>query len=75
MIHQWIDKARVILSSAVTYITALTVVLQFVLTQEVVADIPNAAQYITQAIAFLGGVVLVIRRVTPVPSEERGLLP
>lgn len=73
MINDVIDKARVVLTSAVTYITALTVLLQFVLTQDVVADIPNAAQYITQAIAFLGGVVAVIRRVTPVSRAERGL--
>ena len=72
-INSLITKAGVIAKAAVTYLVALTVLLQFILVQDVVAEIPNAAQYITQAIAFIGGVVAIIRRVTPVPAEERGL--
>ena len=73
--HQYIDKAHVVATSAVTYIATAVTVLQFVLTQDAVADIPIAVQYITQAISILAGAILVIRRVTPVPPAERGLLP
>lgn len=75
MINKTIDRAIVVATSAVTWIAAAVGVLQFVLAQDVVGDIPNAPQYIAQAIGFLTGAIAVIRRVTPVPSEARGVLP
>lgn len=74
-----IDRLRVIASSAVTWLT-----LAAVIAQQVVAEVANAGldDGITETIvsfggraaAFLIGVVAVIRRVSPVDEDARGLL-
>lgn len=74
-VNRLIDQARVILTAAVSWIIAAVAVLQFVLTQDVIADYPVVAEWIGRAISLLGGVILVIRRVTPVAPAERGILP
>lgn len=70
-----IRRAGVVASSAVTWIALAVAGLHFLLTQDVIAETPDLADWITQAASLLGGVLLVIRRVTPVEPEERGLLP
>ena len=72
--NEYIDKARVVLTAAVTWITAAMLVIQFAITQEPLASIPEVAQYGAHALAFLANVILIIRRVTPVPAEDKGLL-
>jgi len=63
-------RIKVVLSSIVTYATlvvfAITVVSE---------EFPGAAQYIVPAAAAITSAVAVIRRVTPVLPDERGLLP
>jgi len=73
-INSIIDRARVVLTAAVTWISAAVVVVQFILANETVASVPEVAQYGSQAVAFLVGVIAIIRRVTPVAPEERGLV-
>jgi hypothetical protein len=73
-INSFIDRARVILTSAVTWISAAIVVIQFALTTEPLSSIPEVAQYGGHVVAFLAGVIAIIRRVTPVPAEDKGLL-
>jgi len=73
--NEYIDRARVVLTSAVTWLIAAQLVIQYALTQDVVADIPLAVQVGGQAVAFIGNAILIIRRVTPVAPEERGILP
>jgi hypothetical protein len=78
-VHGFIDRARVVLTAAVTWITLATTVLTGV-AAAVVPNLPDpwgsqVAGWVAAAVAFLTGVVNIIRRVTPVPREERGVLP
>jgi RecA/RadA recombinase len=72
--NEYIDRARVLLTSAVTWLIAAQLVIQYALTQDVVAGIPLAAQVGGQVLAFIANAILIIRRVTPVAPEERGIL-
>lgn len=73
-----LDRARVILTSVITIATAIALALTTIV-------IPAAADaygtessvvvWLGQAVVALTIVVSVIRRVTPVPKPERGLLP
>jgi drug/metabolite transporter (DMT)-like permease len=72
--HEATDRARVVAKAAVTWIASVVAVLQYVLTQDVLMDYPTVVQYIGQAVALLGGVIAVIRRVTPVSKDERGIM-
>ncbi|NNF68422.1 MAG: hypothetical protein HKN01_01510 [Acidimicrobiia bacterium] len=74
LLDQFIERAQVVLGSAVTWIAATVAVLQFVLTQDVVLATPELADWIGQAITTLLGVLAVIRRVSPVPVSQRGLV-
>ena len=64
------DRVKVFLTAAPTYLVALTAALT------VLADqLPNAPQWIATVVVWITTAVLIIRRVTPVPVEDRGLLP
>lgn len=74
-----LDRVQVILSAAVTYIilatTVITSALAFALPylpENLAAQVAGVGATV---VAFLTGVAQVIRRVTPVPAEERGVLP
>lgn len=73
-VQAFLDRAAVVMRSAVTYIVLAMSVVQTVILA-VGDDIPEVAQYGAHVLAFLGGVVAVIRRVTPVDAEDRGVLP
>lgn len=73
-INGLIDRARVIATAAVTYILLAVSAIQAVLAT-VGDDIPEVAEYGGQAVAFLLGAVAIIRRVTPVRADDRGILP
>jgi hypothetical protein len=65
------DRLNVLRRSAVTYLTALSVLLV-----SVSGELPDDwQQYAARAVVFLGSAVAIIRRVSPVPPSERGLLP
>lgn len=66
------ERAKVILKAAVAWLLVAQVILQTIIVQ---VDIPVVAQYGGQALTLIAGAVLIIRRVTPVPSDERGILP
>ena len=70
--QDFIERAKVIAMAAVSWLIVIQVALQTVLVE---VDITMVAQYGGQALALIGGVILVIRRVTPVESGERGVLP
>ena len=72
--HEATDRAQVVAKAAVTWITAVVAVLQYVLTQDVILDYPVVVQYIGQAVTLLGGVVAIICRVTPVDKDNRGIM-
>lgn len=69
-----VDRLEVIATSIVTWIGTAIIVLNLLLTQDWVLEIDGASQVIGQLITFLGGFVLLIRRVTPVDKDDRGLL-
>ena len=73
-----IDRAAVVLSSAVTYITALTMGLT-VAAGEISEAGPEGGEdvvaWTVRGVAWLTAAISIIRRVTPVPEVERGILP
>jgi hypothetical protein len=65
-----INKARVVLTSVVTVLTALAFAATQVADQ---AEVPVVGSYAGQAATFLIAAIAIIRRVTPVAEAERGL--
>ena len=70
-INDLITRVRVIATSAVTVLTVLTGVVAFVISQ---VDITQVQTLGAQLLAVLGGLILVIRRVSPAPPDQRGIL-
>ena len=69
-----IDKSRVVAKASVTWIATVVAVLQYILTQDVILQYPAVVQYGGQAVAFLCGIIAIIRRVTPVSREDRSIM-
>ncbi len=77
-IHGALDRARVVLTSVVTIATAVAVALTTIVIPAAADAYGAESDIVTglaQAVVLLGSIVTVIRRVTPVPADERGLLP
>lgn len=81
-VKQWLARARVVLTAAptwfVTLAAALTVIAESV--GELLDPInplwaPVVSAWLIRVAAVLGSAAAIIRRVTPVPSHERGILP
>lgn len=73
-----INRAAVILTAAVTYISALSAGLIVAANQ--IADVApegshDVVAWLVRGVAWLTAAVTIIRRVTPVPAAERGVLP
>lgn len=68
------ERAFVLARSLVTWVLLVVALLQYALTQDVIISTPEIADVIGQVIAFLTGAVAIIRRVTPVPPSQRGML-
>lgn len=73
-----IERARVIATAAVTWLVAASAIVTAVAPQ--IGELfPNSAEDIAawaaRVVAVLGGAVVIIRRVTPVAADERGVLP
>lgn len=70
-------RIRVVLTAAPTYLVAASTVVT-VLREEIVAAFPGTAEEIgavaVPVLATLSAAVAIIRRVTPVIPEERGIL-
>ncbi len=75
----WQARAKVVASNAVTWLLIISAVLQ-----EVAAELANAgfddgwtetvSSWLLRIVTWIAGAVLVIRRVSPAPVAERGLL-
>ncbi len=61
-------KVQNVLTSAVTWVTAVSVALA-----QVAAQIEGLSPQVTQGIASIVAIITIIRRVSPVESDERGL--
>lgn len=74
----FLNRAAVILASAVTYITALSAGLT-IAANEIAAAAPEGSEdvvaWIVRVVAWLAAAVAIVRRVTPVAAPQRGLLP
>lgn len=64
------ERLKVLLSAAPTYLIIISGVLT-----ALAEELPDAPRWIVTVAAWLATAVLIIRRVTPVPPAERGLLP
>lgn len=74
---QLVPKIKVIASSAVTWLTFAVVVLTM-FSEEIAALLPaesDVTTWIATAVVWLSAAIAIIRRVTPVIPEERGILP
>lgn len=72
-----IARIKVVLSAAVTWITLAIAVLT-IFSEEIAALLPEGSEdisaFILKVVAWLGGAVTIIRRVSPVLPSERGIL-
>lgn len=74
-----IQRIKVLAGAAVTWLTLAATVLT-IASEEIGAVLPEGAAdditvWVVRAIAWIGAAVAIIRRVTPVLPEERGVLP
>lgn len=73
-----IARARVVVRAAPTWLTAVSVVLTAA-AREISTVAPDGGEdvvrWLVTAAAWLASAVAIIRRVTPVPAQERGVLP
>lgn len=74
-----IERVKVVAGAAVTWLVAASIVITIfseeiggLLTDDTAALV---ASWATTAVGWLGAAVAIIRRVTPVLPEERGILP
>lgn len=67
-------KTKVVAGNLLTWLMAAQVALTFLIASNTLGDWPDVLQYATLALAVISGAITFIRRVTPVPEQERGLL-
>jgi hypothetical protein len=65
-------RARVVLTAAPSYLVAASTAVTIVMEE---VDAPGVAKYGAIAVGALGAAIAIIRRVTPVLPDDRGLLP
>ena len=70
-----IDWLKVVLRAAPTWIALALAVLTLVLTQLEAEGLTEAARWVALAIGWLTAAGNIVRRVTPVAANERGVLP
>ena len=69
-----LDWAKTVATSLVTVLTTAAVALT-TLAHTLAEEWPLGARWALLVVAAIGGAVQVLRRVTPVPPAERGMLP
>jgi len=71
------ERAKVLLKSALAWLTVIAAVLTYVLQQ--IKDVDGVPPWLLKSLTTVAGVVAIIivqvRRVTPVSPDQRGLLP
>lgn len=77
--NRLLDRLRIIATAAPTWLTAASTVL-LIIHSEIAGLLPagvaeRLGSIVLVAVAWLGAAVAIIRRVTPVPVEQRGVLP
>lgn len=79
MLDLFVERARAVLTSVVTIVSAVWAVVLLAADEIVTWGLPEQVEgpvvtWLVRAAAFLAGVVATIRRVTPVPEAARGLV-
>ena len=74
-----IARIKVVSAAAVTWLTAAGIILT-IFSEEIGSVLPTGAaeewaMWVVRIIAWIGAAVAIIRRVTPVLPDERGVLP
>lgn len=67
-------RIRVILTNLLTYLVAAQTVVALVVAQGDELDLPYVGEYGALVLTGLASIILFVRRVTPVASDERGLI-
>src|SRR5690606_9863045 len=80
MLDSFVERARAVLTSVVTIVSAVWAVVLLAADEIVTWGLPEQVEgpvvpWLVRAAASLAGVVAPIRRVTPVPAVARGLAP
>jgi len=65
-----LDRARTLAGALVTYLTIAVGVVTYIVAN---VDVPIVGEYGATAIAILVGAIAIVRRVTPVAANDRGL--
>jgi len=78
-VAETIARIKVLLTAAVTWLIVASTIVT-IMSEEIAAVLPDGAATTVGAVALkivsiIGAAVAIIRRVTPVLPEERGLLP
>ncbi len=76
---KFLTRVRVVATQAVTYLVGAAAVIPFI-ADDIADQLPAGAagqvtKYALLAVAWIGAAVSIIRRVTPVLPQDRGLLP
>jgi hypothetical protein len=77
--QKFLERAVVVLKAAPTYLVAAATIAT-IITEEVAEELPaGAAEWAVRiggkVVSVIAAAVLIVRRVTPVIEEQRGLLP
>jgi hypothetical protein len=70
-VHAFLDRVAVLAKTAVTYLVIASGIVTTILAT---VDIPVVTQWGGVALTWIAAAISIIRRVTPVPAEERGLV-
>jgi hypothetical protein len=67
-------RIAVVLKNLLTYLVLAQTALTWAVTSGYLSDFPDYLQIATVAVGLVGAVITFVRRVTPVPVEEHGLI-
>jgi hypothetical protein len=70
-----LERAKVLATHLLTWLLVLQTALTAVVASGQLDQFPELLRYLALVLGIIGTAIVVIRRVTPVPKEQRGLLP
>lgn len=74
-IKKAIKMVRVVATNMLTWLMLLQTILTAAIASGQLDAFPEVLRYCVLALGIVGGAIAFIRRVTPVPTDQRGLLP
>lgn len=70
-----LNRLCVVFKTTLPYLIGIEVGLGVLLGSGALDVLPSASEYVLVALSIVGGAIAFIRKVTPVPKDQRGLLP